>query len=740
MSAVDPRAHQVERNFLLYGVDDTERVVSVEPAGGSAVRRYVRDTDGVLKTETIRTIPWLVTTESGARECSRPESTRRLHGDLVLDVRVEFSAWRDFRASADLLRERHLPAFALQSPVEQYLTASGCTLFKGMEYHQLRRLQLDIETTSLDPSDPEAEILVVALRTSNGEEELLHQGDFDEAELLSRLSQRIVEIDPDVIEGHNLFNFDVPYLMRRAQRHGVSLEWGRNGSTPVSGRTRRLRAGARSIPFQNVHVYGRHLIDTYHQIQRYDATGELLSYGLKESVEALGLERSNRVFVPGDQIASVWQSDPETILAYALDDVRDVALLSELAAPTDFYQTQMLPRTFQNVAIGGTGEKINALLVRAYLSEDHSLPTPEPPRDYPGGLTELRDIGVFQPVVKCDVESLYPAIMLVDDIAPSRDQLDTYPRLLSVLTERRFEAKRMARVTSGAEQARLNGLQSSFKVLINSFYGYLGYGRALFNDFAAAERVTRRGQELILNVVDELERRGAIPIEIDTDGVYFKPPESVREEHEEEEFVAQVGSALPAGINLAHDGSYQGMISLRTKNYVLLTRDGRLLMKGSSLRSRRDEGVLRRFLREAARVFILESPDAAREKYLRIATEIIERRLGPDEVYRTESITDKTYSSSSNRRLAEAVSGTAVGERVQVYERQDGQLVPMAQYASDEDRDYLLRRLRDCAQRFRPLFQSDLEFDYHFPPLTSASDVERVRKTLPASQLSMFPE
>ena len=52
----------------------------------------------------------------------------------------------------------------------------------------------------------------------------------DEGELLERVTARIGELDPDVIEGHNLFNFDLPYMVARADRHGVPLTWGRDGS------------------------------------------------------------------------------------------------------------------------------------------------------------------------------------------------------------------------------------------------------------------------------------------------------------------------------------------------------------------------------------------------------------------------------------------------------------------------------------------------------------------------------
>mgnify|MGYP006170344993 CR=1 FL=1 len=73
------------------------------------------------------------------------------------------------------------------------------------------------------------------------------------------------------------------------------------------------------------------------------------------------------------------------------------------------------------------------------------------------------------------------------------------------------------------------GMQGSFKVLINSFYGYLGYSGGLFNDYDAAERVTLAGQRIVKQVVTNLLHHGATPIEVDTDGVYFVLLEGVLE-------------------------------------------------------------------------------------------------------------------------------------------------------------------------------------------------------------------
>ena len=728
-------AHEIQE--LLYGHDPDERIVAIEYARNGTMELFRRSAEGAVVPELIPFKPWFVTTEDGAKS-ARNASMADLAGDLPLNHRLTFSSWSAYRDDLERVVNEKQAAHRFNQPTDQFLIETGKTLFKGMSFDDLVRMQIDIETVGLDPSDSEARILAIAVSTNRGESTVIATGDMSEAEALQSLNAWIDRVDPDIIEGHNIYNFDVPYLTSRAAQNGVELNWGRDGSSPREAGTRRFKSGPRSIPFQFIAIYGRHIIDTYQQIQRYDYSGEMQSYGLKESVDSLGLTKTDRVFVPGHQIATVWEQDRKRIIAYALDDVRDVALLSELATPTEFYQTQILPRSFQRVATGGPGEKINLLMTRVYLSEGHSMPLPNSPRGYPGGYTEVRRVGVFKPVVKCDVESLYPAIMLVDRIKPASDVLDVYLPLLDVLTTRRLTAKNAAKRTSGAERARWNGLQSSFKVLINSFSGYLGYNRALFNDFGAASRITMRGQDLIQQVVKELEDSGAEAIEIDTDGVYFKPPTSITTEDAAEEYVAQISGKLPSGINLAFDGRYAGMASLRTKNYALLGQDGRMILKGSGLRSRREERVLRQFLEDAARSVIEDSPRRVRDLYLDTALAVQQRQLAPEEIARWETITEKTFTSESNKRVALAAEGERIGERVPVYQRADGNLARLDDYDQDEDVDYLLRRLNDMGRRFEPLFTGDLSFDYVFPRLSWRSDIEAIRRQQPTQQLSLF--
>src|SRR5258708_24918689 len=75
-----------------------------------------------------------------------------------------------------------------------------------------------------------------------------------------------------------------------------------------------------------------------------------------------------------------------------------------------------------------------------------------------------------------------------------------------------------------AKKRYFHALQNTFKILINSFYGYLGFAQGHFADFDAAARVTQIGRDLLKKMIDWLNTQGAKVIEVDTDGIYFVPP------------------------------------------------------------------------------------------------------------------------------------------------------------------------------------------------------------------------
>ena len=133
-------------------------------------------------------------------------------------------------------------------------------------------MQIDIETTTLSPSDPRARVLMISASDSCNRTEQYVGG---ETTIISKLAELVISWDPDIIEGHNIFSFDLPYLMERCRSLGVPFILGRDiKSSPSIGQPRNCAIGALNRPFTPIFIYGRHVIDTYLQVQRFDAPAD----------------------------------------------------------------------------------------------------------------------------------------------------------------------------------------------------------------------------------------------------------------------------------------------------------------------------------------------------------------------------------------------------------------------------------------------------------------------------------
>jgi DNA polymerase elongation subunit (family B) len=690
-----------DSHALLYGADITLGIVAVEVVGDKAV--LLRREGGSLGREERPFRPWLLATEQAPVAAAEWEA---LDGPGYR-LRARFRGWDAYQAGRETLRERGRPVIAPGSAVRQFLIGSGLTLFGGMAFDDLHRMQVDLETVDLDPAPAAHRILLAVVCDNRGGEWLLQ--DDDERSLISGLIDLIRQQDPDTLEGHNLFAFDLPFLAERARQAGVPLALGRDGSELRFGRERSCAIGANTRPIRPPVVWGRHCLDTLLGVQRFDVgRGELESFGLKECARHYGLASTERIVLDRARLAELWRAEPETVRRYALQDVQETRALAALVFASEFYQTKLVPDTFQGAAVGGSGEKINSLLIREYLRRGRSIPMSQAPRGYPGGYTEVRATGVVRRVVKADVESLYPSLMLAYRIQPASDELGVFLPLLAELTRRRLEAKARARAAREGERAAWDGMQSSLKVLINSFYGYLG-GPFPFNDYDAAEKVTLTGQELVRALARRLEETGSRVIEIDTDGIYFTPPDGVDGEEAEAAYVQTIGTTLPDGIRLAHDGRYRAMVSLKIKNYVLVGYGGQKIYKGASLRSRADERFGREFIARALDVLVEARREELRELYAALAAQIREGRLPLEQFVRRERVTGKTFESEAKRRSRAVARGRTVGDLMLVYQKSDGTLGLAEEYAQDEDRFYLLEKLHKFASRLQEVIGPDFD-------------------------------
>ena len=97
-----------------------------------------------------------------------------------------------------------------------------------------------------------------------------------------------------------------------------------------------------------------------------------------------------------------------------------------------------------------------------------------------------------------------------------------------------------------AAAPHFHALQNTFKILINSFYGYLGFAQGHFADFEAAARVTQIGRDLLKQMIDWLKAQGAQVIEVDTDGIYFVPPSAESRAAQIDSSRDELGERTPA--------------------------------------------------------------------------------------------------------------------------------------------------------------------------------------------------
>ncbi len=522
-------------------------------------------------------------------------------------------------------------------PVEQYLMQTGRVYFRGLAYEDLHRLQFDLETTALDPR--RGRIFLISVHDSRGFSGILEAPrPEDEGRIIVGLCELIRQRDPDILENHNMFSFDLQFLEYRAEALGIQLRLGRTGGPErLERREETLAIGPEARRRVRYSVAGRELIDTLDAVRRYDfVVRDLPSHSLKDVARYFGIATPERVYLEGAAIYDTYRRDPELVRRYALDDVQEVDGLSRRLLGASFALAGMAPRRYERLASAGPAMGIlEPMLVRAYLHAGAALPWQETGRDstqgaHEGGAVHLFATGVAEHVVKADVASLYPSLMRSFRIGPACDRLGVLLGILDRLTDLRLAHKAAARaaVPGSLEANTHDATQAAMKILINAAYGYMGAGSmALFADIRAADEVTKRGREVLAQVLDALRERGMALIEADTDGVYFAVPPTWTEERERQ-LVVEIGTALPAGIRLEYEGRYRAMLSHEVKNYGLLTYDGQLIVHGVALRSSRAEPFGERFLRQALFCTMTGNVVGVRNAYLETA-DALRQRLFP---------------------------------------------------------------------------------------------------------------
>lgn len=484
-------------NSLIHGKNHTENIVSIEVVD-PYIELYIQNTDGSIRTEYIDNKYWMLT-DKPIRDFVK------LKGDLHYKYGRQFTDRDEFTRMRAVYNKNN-DMFSIWNPQEACMVKDGYTLFKGMKTGDVSVLAFDIETTGTQ-LDIYSKVLIIAntFRDHTGKitrKLFTYDSYASVSAMLSDWCDWVRKMNPTIICGHNLNTFDIPYLQHVAEMEGIDLVLGRDGSILTTERreSKFRRDGSQFIAYKRHKIFGRHIIDTFFLSIKYDVGRKYDNYKLKYIIEFEGLEAKDRQFYDASLIRKNYtvSEEWEKIKKYAEFDGDDALKLYDLMSPAQFYWTQKVPKTYQMITEGATGSQINAMMIRSYLQNMHSLPKASESVPFVGALSGGIP-GIHNNVLKWDISSLYPSIILQYEVYDRhKDPEGNFLKIVKILREERLKNKKLAKDTGNKVYS---DIEQSEKIGINSSYGTLGAPGLLFNSPRNAEFITKKGQEILKKAV-----------------------------------------------------------------------------------------------------------------------------------------------------------------------------------------------------------------------------------------------
>jgi DNA polymerase-2 len=403
---------------------------------------------------------------------------------------------------------------------------------------RLSVLSLDIET------DPSARrLLAIGLHGCGASEVLLltpegrscppHSRPFATVkELLAAFCARVLELDPDVLTGWNVVDFDLLALDRIAAAQALPLELGRGPGTL------RLRAPGGSRGARQATIPGRVVLDGIQLLRTSFVRME--DYGLDAVARSvLGEGKTLSGHGRASEILRLFEEDRERLVEYNRTDAR---LALEVLERLRLVELAVERSRLTGLPIDRVGASIAAfdfLYLSALGPRRIVAPSVRTEADVvepqAGGHVMDPRPGLYRNVVVLDFKSLYPSLIRTFEIDPLnlvrpeagqsvkdpirapngamfRRSKGILGEILDELMPRREEARRAG-----------DGVKShAIKILMNSFYGVLGTPACRFHDPRLANAITAFGREMLLWCQARIESQGRRVLYGDTDSLFVE--------------------------------------------------------------------------------------------------------------------------------------------------------------------------------------------------------------------------
>lgn len=691
---------------LIYGKNKIQKIVGFETVND---KMYIYKANG-NKTEIIRGENYHYLLMDKYDSSMNP---MRLEGNNHYKYFLKFKNKGDLYNAKRKCEQRGIGFWYPYNPVESTMLKDGYTMYKGMKLDEVSVLSFDIETTGVKIDDNSFTLLISnTFRNRDGSvcRKLFSFDEFDNSkDFLNAWCKWVREINPDIMLGHNIFGFDLPYLSRCASNLGIKLHLGRDASPiKVDKYPRRFRKdGSQTYEYLNNRIFGRELIDTFFLSIKYDIGRKYPSYGLKAIVAHEGMEIEGRQHWDFSKNKEPWTYPDQWVKfkQYAEEDADDALKLFDLMAPQFFYYTMSIPKCFQEIINTATGSQVNSFMLRSYLQHSLAVPKASDKADFEGAIS-IGNPGIYKDVFKVDVASLYPSIMLQYNVYnPEKDPDRNFLGAVEYFTKQRLENKRLAAETG---QRHYLDMSDGQKIMINSFYGFMGAPGLNFNYPEGAAKVTKKGREILTGALEWAEKNGHTIVNADTDSISFVRGNSVTMN----ECLDQINALTPDKIIWEDDGRYDSVIVVKAKNYLLKTGD-KIKIKGSALKATMKETALRDFLEDSLKLMLNRDLDGVMELYMDNVDRIkYLKDISPwcSKKTITESVLNKT--TTAQARILAAVQGIRVqeGDKIRVFFKSEKEVCLQENFDGTYDADRLYEKLYKTVKVFEPILEKELGY------------------------------
>ncbi|MBT3985440.1 DNA polymerase II [archaeon] len=370
----------------------------------------------------------------------------------------------------------------------------------------------------------------------------------NEEELLEKFFTLLYDLDPDVITGWNLLDFDLKVIRDRCKKHEIAFAFGKDNSPS------RLVIKKGFFESSTMKATGRQVIDAMDFLKR--SFVKLSDYKLDTAAQHfLGEKKSVEFKDKGKEITDMYENDTQTFVDYNLKDSQLVVDILDKSGILSLTVKRSELTGLLMSEVSGSIASLDSVYLKRLRKKGYvvsSLVYVEKEERIKGGFVMDPKVGIYDNILVLDFKSLYPSLMRtfnIDPLAFGKKGIKA-PNGATFSLERSIMPEIIEELLKVREEYRKKKDEIgryAVKILMNSFFGVFASPNCRFFNLDMANAITSFAQFFIKKTADELKKRGYEVIYSDTDSCFVVSGE------EKEEDAAKIGKKLEKEMNEFYD-------------------------------------------------------------------------------------------------------------------------------------------------------------------------------------------